>query len=89
MNKFILGWCGTMFPYGVYRQWKCKMEPPYDLYSTRIIWSCLNGVCYTTPLGIFRLNDFANRIDIYYNNRDMKKYQSAYRELLGENYNII
>ena len=39
-----LSWCAIMFPYGVYRQWNCYLEPPYDLIGYRSGLSLLNGL---------------------------------------------
>jgi hypothetical protein len=78
-------WCMVMFPYGVYRQWNCHLEPPYDLLGHRIIGSSMNGLYYISPLGVTKIFDLFNRIDIKYHNLEKKNYKDSYKELLGYN----
>jgi hypothetical protein len=85
MSKNYLIWCGVMFPYGFYRQWKSQMISPYDLHGHRCVSSIFNGFIYISPFGVFKLFNLINRIDIYYNKRDKEKYPKPYEELIGMN----
>lgn len=74
-----------MFPYGVYRGWNCKEDHMNRLITQRIGWSLLNGVAYTTPMGIYYLFKQVNRFDIEYHKLDKKQYSYCYEECFGIN----
>jgi hypothetical protein len=89
MSQKYLIWCGVMFSYGFYRQWKTEMREPFNLYGYRFIGSIANGFVYMSPLGISNIFNLINRIDIYYNKLNKEKYPAVYEELLGSNYNTL
>lgn len=89
MTQKYLIWCGVMFPYGFYRQWKSQMKSPYDLIGHRCASSIANGFIYISPFGVTRLFNLINRTDIYYNKRDKENYHQSYEEFIGINYNIL
>ena len=78
-----------IFSYGMYRQWHCKENPPFNLIGHRVLFSVGNGFLYISPFGIFKLFNLVNRLDIAYNKRDKTQYTSPYVEMFGENYNTI
>jgi hypothetical protein len=82
-------WCMFMFPYGVYRQWKCEIREPFDLYGHRMIAASMNGFYYISPFGLTKIFDLGNRLDVKYRNLDKEKYKRSYEELLGYNYNTF
>ena len=82
-------WCAFMFPYGFYRQWKCEIREPFDLSGHRILGSSINGFYYMSPLGVVKLFDLGNRLDVKYRNLDKGTYKGSYEELLGYNYNTF
>ena len=93
MNRLIqypyAKWCMVMFPYGTYRQWKCEIREPFDLYGHRVLGSCINGIYYMSPLGVVKIFDLFNRVDVKYRNLDKEKYKNSYQELLGYNYSTF
>ena len=89
MNKIVVLWQISMFPYGIYRQWNCEHKPPFNLFGHRVLGSLGNGIVYVSPFGICKLFDLVNRLDIEYNKRDKTQYISPYFELFGKNYNTI
>ena len=58
-------WCMVMFPYGAYRQWKCEIREPFDLYGHRVLGSCINGIYYMTPLGFVKMFDFIEHVEYF------------------------
>ena len=82
-------WCGTMFPFGIYRQWYAISEKKNDLIGNRIFYSFINGIVYISPLGIIKFADIFNRVDIKYNNKNLYLYPSCYTETSGFNYNLF
>ena len=93
MNKLIQNpyakWCMIMFPYGAYRHWKCEIKEPFDLWGYRILGSFINGIYYSSPIGVVKIFELGNRLDIKYHNLDKRKYKDSYQELLGYNYNTF
>ena len=79
-----------MFVYGFARQMRCTMRPEDNLYSDRILYSVVNGFVYGNPIffgsPIMRI---ADRIQIRYQGLDPAPYSSSYREIRGENRNVI
>ena len=90
MYKIAAGYCSTMFVYGFARQMRCTMRPEDNLYSDLILYSLVNGVMYGNLLcpgsPIMRT---ADRIQIRYQGLDQTLYSSSYREIRGENRNMI
>jgi hypothetical protein len=82
-------WCSVMFPYGLYRGWNCEENHITRLKAQRVFWSVLNGVTYTTPLGIYHLFMQVNRFDIEYHQLDKNQYSYCYQESFGINYNTV
>ena len=82
-------WCAFMFPYGFYRQWKCEIREPFDLSGHRILGSSINGLYYMSPLGVVKIFDLGNRLDVKFRNLDKGTYKNSYEELLGYNYNTF
>ena len=82
-------WCSVMFPYGLYRGWNCEKSDMNTLITQRVVWSVLNGVTYTTPVGIYQLFMQLNRLDISYHKLDKNKYSYCYEEFYGINYNTV
>jgi hypothetical protein len=87
--KYIAFWCGSMFPFGIYRQWNATLDPRNDLIGNRIFYSVTNGIVYISPFGIIKFADIFNRIDIKYNKKDSSLYPSCYIETNGFNYNLF
>jgi hypothetical protein len=88
--KLAAGYCSTMFVYGFARQMRCTMRPEDSLYSDRIFYSTVNGLYYGSSLFLpFPLIRIADRIQIRYQGLDQTLYSSSYREIRGENRNLI
>jgi hypothetical protein len=89
MNRLPILWFSAMGPYGIYREWNVDRKPPFDLYGHRIAASVANGIIYVSPLGIFKLFNLLNRIDVWYHQRDPKHYPNCYHECMGYNYHLF
>ena len=79
-----------MFSYGFLREARSTYKPPYNLFGYKMVGSFCNGILYTIPpYGCLRLFHTTNRIDVFINNKETSTYPDIYKELVGENKNVI
>ena len=84
--KVITRVCGTMFTYGFLRGVRAEYHD--NLYSTRLVYSFMNGVYYGTCIvhPVMRLMD---RAQIAYQKLPPEMHGRAYVEMYGVNRNVI
>ena len=87
--KYYLRYVAVMFPYGMYRQWRADIQPPYDLYGYRFAGSVLSGCYYSTPYGVLQIFSLMNRVNIHYEGRDPSVYPQPYNEIFGLNPHVL
>jgi hypothetical protein len=86
MKRVITRVCGTMFTYGFLRGVRAEYHD--NLYSTRLVYSFMNGVYYGMCVihPVMRLMD---RAQIEYQKLPPEKHERAYVETYGVNRNVI
>ena len=86
MKRVITRVCGTMFTYGFLRGVRAEYHD--NLYSTRLVYSFMNGVYYGMCVihPVMRLID---RLQIHYEGLEPEKHERAYVETYGVNRNVI
>ena len=89
MKMKIWYWVVPMFAYGTYRGWTSEFKAPFDLISHRVFLSLVNGVCYSSPMGIFKLIHTFNRLEIYYKKKSPKLYPRSYEEIYMKNHRVF
>lgn len=87
MNKVLKLWGIGMFSFGFIREWNSMIyKNRKENYSTRIMFSYLNGVYYTSPFGLVKLFHTYQRFN---NDNNNNNNNSIYYEILGTNYEKI
>ena len=84
--KVITRVCGTMFTYGFARGMRAEYHD--NFYSTRLVYSFMNGVHYGTCV-VYPLMRLLDRAQIEYQRLPPEKHTRAYVETYGVNRNVI
>ena len=84
--KVITRVCGTMAAYGFARGMRAEYHD--NLYSTRLVYSFMNGVYYGTCV-VHPLMCLLDRVQIHYQRLEPEKHTRAYVEFAGVNRNVI